>query len=576
MPKTYSTILFLMMALAAVVWPVYFADQFFLALWPSLLWAVAIGIASASRGWRGLLLTGLLSLLPLVAGIIYFGVSHASNESFLCAGLIPWSDAAMHFRQAAQMAVYGITQTGMNGRFLYPAYFSSLLTMSNDNLLVAEALSGLLFAGSLIVALRTTARFIGAVGASIVALVCWLFFRSHCSGLIMTENLGIICGLLSLTALLIATKRHHFWLLLLGIFMLALGLCARPGALVVLPLLVLFAGWVGWNGWLRGPSHRMFQALIAATLSLLVVLMAFGCNTLLARTLYEGKVITNQNFAFTLYGMLTGGTWFDSYTWSHGDAPLVMQKSLTLIREKPELLLFGAARAYKTALYRRTLFMFHHESRPATLLLIMAGLGLVALWKKEELKPYALWITLMAAGILLSIPFAPPWDAAERPFAATLPFQGLLAGIGLFSLWHYFFASKMRIAVNQTETKSYTLFCTLLLAALIFFLTVPFPLLHQKFMKSPINVDATALAGLRAGSFVVVSPEKRANLRSRMSSFFGNYPTEAEIFSCAPGPFILGINWNSKNFDRTLLLDPVGETVSFQGWQVDKRLLPHP
>jgi hypothetical protein len=562
------------MAAAAVIWPVYVADQFFLALWPSLLWAVAIGWSSALRGWRGGLVTLFLALVPTAMATIYFGMAHASDESFLLAGVIPWSDAGAHFVQAAEMATRGMTYLGMNGRFLYPAYFSSLLNLTNCNLLVAEALGGCLFATALTLALREVSHCIGFFGSMIVALVCELFFRERCAGLIMTENLGILCGLLSLSALLVATRRQSVWLLLLGIFMLALGFCARPGALVVLPFLVLFAGWVGWNGWLQAPFHRIFKALLVATLALLVTLMAFGCNMFLSRTLYTGKVTINGNFAFTLYGVLTGGKWSDCLGWSHGDSQLVMQESLTLIQKKPQLLLFGAARAYKSALYRRILFMFNHESRPATLLLIMAGLGLVTLWKKEELKPYASWMTLIAAGILLSIPFVPPWDAAERPFAATVPFQGLLAGIGFFALLQHLFSKKFDIVSKKSDANSCDYFFVLLLSLIVFFLTVPFPLLHQRWMKPVVNVDTHSSIALRAGSFFTLSPEQQPAFQRHLKPFLDHYPEESCFFSTFPKKVILGIDWNSKNFDRTLLLDPVGETVPFRGWQVDKRLLP--
>lgn len=560
------------MSLTALFWPIYFADQFFLALWPSLLWAVAIGIASAFRDWRGRLLTLLLSLLPITAGALYFGVSHASDESFLLAGVIPWSDAAMHFRQAAQMAIYGITQTGMNGRFLYPAYFSSLLTMSTNNLLVAEALSGLLFAGSLVVTLRVTARIIGASGACIVALVCWLFFRERCAGLIMTENLGIMCGLLALAAFLRGLHGKHFYLVILGIFMLSLGLCARPGALVVLPLLIAFSGWLGWQGGISKKWGRLIQSLLAMVLALLVVLLAFNCNRILADSLYEGKVISNQNFSFTLNGLLTGGKWSDCLGWSHWDSKLVMRENLRLIQEQPQLLFLGALRAYKEAVFHRTLFQFHQESRLATFLLIMAFIGMVALWKREQLRPYALWLTLITVGILLSIPFAPPWDAAERPFAATVPFQGLLAGVGFFALAHRFFVLDRSLPPPPSTMPRSDLGILLFLASLIFFLTVPWPLIHQKNLLT--KGGTTSSMALYPGSFVLVTPENRYQLERRMIPFLRHYPSESEFLIHLPSNVFLGIDWNSKNFDRTLLLNPVGETTPFRGWQVDKALLP--
>lgn len=586
MGKFYSVFFASLMTTLAVWRPMVFADLMFLELWPSLLWAVAIGLASTYQCAKGYLLTFLLALLPVIAGSIYFGIAHASDDSFLLAGVIPWSDAWMHFRQAAQMALYGITQTGMNGRFLYPAYFSSLLEFSSCNLLLAEALGGLVFSGALLVALRETARFIGALGAGIVALVCWLFFRERCSGLIMTENLGLLCGVLSLAAFLIAIQKKEFVLFLLGVFMLSLGLCARPGALLVLPLLVLFAGFIGWSGWLRGKLHPIFKAFLAAMIALLVIVMAFSCNTLLAHRLYKGKVITNQNFSFTLYGLLTGGKWSDCLTWSHWDSQLVMRENLRLIKEQPELLFMGALRAYKETLSHRTLFQFHHESRPATLLLLMALLGLVALWKNRGMHSHALWMTLMTFGIILSIPFAPPWDAAERPFAATVPFQALLAGIGFYFFLQYFFTTRMPIlgsihspiaVPSISMPRKHDLLILTFLTLLVFFLTVAWPLLHQQNIVSTPMTQSSEI--LRLGSFVRVTSENRAQLEHRMIPFLEHYPNESELFALLRGSFILGIDWGNKDVARSIFSDDPEKVfslkiLSFKGWHVDQRLLP--
>lgn len=121
------------------------ADLFFLTLWFPLLWAVMIGVASSFANWKGRVVTLFLALVPVSAAAIYFGISYASDESFLAAGVIPWSDAAAHFSQAADMATRGITHFGMNGRFLYPAFFSSLLRITGLNLLHAEIISWIFF-----------------------------------------------------------------------------------------------------------------------------------------------------------------------------------------------------------------------------------------------------------------------------------------------------------------------------------------------------------------------------------------------------------------------------------------------
>jgi len=404
-----------------------------------------------------------------------------------------------------------------------------------------------------------------------------LFFRARCSGLVMTESLGMICGLLALAALLHATRRRSLTLLFLGIFMLSLGLCARPGALVVLPLMILFAGWAGyhWGQGLMSDKKSVVKCFISIPslrsmmLAVVMTTAAFGSNSLISRNLYQGRVITNGNFSFTLYGMLTGGKWSDSLAWSHWDSKLVMQKSLKLIQEKPQLLVFGAARAYKEALYRRILFMFGHESRPATLLLIAAALGLTALWNMAALRPYALWMTLMALGIFLSIPFVPPWDAAERPFAATVPFQGLLAGIGVYAFLVFLKFIKIKDQESDATLSSIPLW---VVAMLVFTLTVPLPLLHHAFLKDTSVVLSSSGIALRAGSFITI-PANRADFDRRLAPFLAHYPGEGAFFRSLPKHAKIGINWGSQNFDRCVVLDNVSETTNVKGWTVDQRLI---
>ena len=548
-----------------------FADLFFLTLWMPLLWAAVIGFASKRRGWQGRGLTLFLALAPVAAAAIYFGISHASDESFLLAGVIPWSDAAAHFAQAAEMATRGVTHFGMNGRFLYPAFFSSLLNITGLNLLCAEIVSWIFFAAALALLLRLVARLIGGAGASVVALVCGLFFRERCAGLIMTENFGMLCGLLAASAFLVALQKRNFWMLQLGIFILALGLVARPGPMFVLPLMIVYAASVGWAGWTSKSAAAWKRAIVSGVLASVMVIAAFASNTLLSRSVYEGKVIVNGNFSFTLYGMLTGGKWSDALGWSHYNAPLVMKENMRLIKEEPQRLIFGAFRAYKEAIGRRILFMFGHESRPATLLLLLAIVGLVALWRGEERRPYAWCLTLIAVGILFSIPFAPPWDAAERPFAVAVPFEAFFAAIGLAVLLQSTFFKKEKS--NETQDSVKEEWGLAFLIGVVFFLAVPFPVLQRFYFSVPLEVSQEGPVMLLSGSCITVTPENRDDFLQRLVPFLNHYPMEQEFFSKLPQQVILGIDWKGKNFDHCATLDGVREVDRFHYWLVDQRLL---
>lgn len=564
--------IFIGIALIAALLPIRFADTFFLDLWLPILWAVGIGAASCLEKRKGFVMTFLLSLVPVAAGVIYYGVAFASNESFLVAGVIPWSDAYMHFRQAAQMTMEGITTTGMNGRFLYPAYFSSLLTLTGCHLMLAHLFSALFIAVTLTLLLRVTAPVLRLPGAAMIALVVGLFFRAHCSGLVMTENLGLLCGVLSLTLFLVALQRRSFGCLLWGIFIMVLGFSARPGALFILPLLILYLGYLAayeWKEILPSRLSNLWKAVMMMMLAVIIVIIGFGANTLLSKNIYRGSVITNGNFSFTLYGMLTEGKWSDAATSFHWNAQQAMQESIHLIKEKPFLLVKGAFRAYKEAIARRVFFMFEHEDRLATSLLLLAVVGIIAAWKIKELKPYALWGTVMTAGILLSVPFIPAWDAAERPLAVTIPFQGFLAGMGLFAIGHYFFFKHevkkptAKISIKPIIT------CSLLLL----FLSVLMPIAHCYFLENKKQQPSSDIVVMRPGAFLTLTPENSPAIHQRMAFFLLHNPEQRFLFHLLNNQSIVAINWKNKNLERSIFLPSPLEMVNINGWKVDKRLL---
>ncbi len=546
-----------------------FADLFFLTLWMPLLWAVLIGFSSRLQGWQGRGITFFLALVPVVAASIYFGISHSSDESFVLAGVIPWSDAAGHFYQAAQMACNGITHFGMNGRFLYPAFFSSLLNLTGYNLLQAEVISWIFFAIALTFLLRLVVRVTGFVGAGVVALVCGLFFRERCAGLLMTENFGILCGMLAASLLILAMRKRNFWMFQFGLFTLALGLVARPGPMFVLPFLIFYVGGISSRDWLSKPVKKWQRVIVGSLVATVMIVSAFGCNTLLSHSVYEGKVIVNGNFSFTLYGMLTGGKWSDALGWSHYNASLVMQENIRLLKQEPQRLIFGAFRAYKEALYRRILFMFGHESRPATILLLLSAVGLVALWKTKEWRSYAWCLTLIAAGILASIPFAPPWDAAERPFAVTVPFQAIFAAFGAAWLLRTVFPQTRGSDDSSLQGGRRLIF----LIGVVFFLAVPLPLLHRVYFSASSEFFREEPVHLMAGSFITIKPEGYKDFLQRLNPFLSHYPAERIFFSKLPQQVTLGIDWKNKTFDHCVVLGGVKKVVPFDYWLVDERLI---
>jgi len=249
--------------------PVACSGEFFRSLWLPALWAVA-AVSLLASGFGMVRVFGIAALfLPVIATHVHYAVAMASHGSFLFAGILPWSDAYMHFVQAAQMAQDGFTARPFNGRFLYPGFFSSMLRLCGFNMQVAQVLVGVIFTGGLYVSVRSLIIRAGIAGTLLFALLIWLYWRDHGASLVMTEQLGLILGLLALPLLLSMCGRKSMVMLLGALLLLAVGFSARPGALFVLPMLVLFSGWTGWSGWI-------FPRIPALTRALASVLIAVG------------------------------------------------------------------------------------------------------------------------------------------------------------------------------------------------------------------------------------------------------------------------------------------------------------
>ncbi len=544
------------------------ADQFFEGLAVPILWALSLGALAAGRAPRWGVALLITSLYPAAAAWIHYGVNAASHDSFLVAGTIPWSDAWIHFVQAGGIALDGHTPAAFNGRFLYPAYFSGLLRITNFHLQAANFLVSAAVLASLALVCVVVRERISTLGTAAFAALCWLYFRVYGCGLVMTEGLGLACGLLGLACLLQASQNHRNRLLFLGIFMLAVGSSARPGALFVLPALALHAGIQAFQTTTPAASwfHRLVPALGALVLSLALVGAAFLSNRVMMGALYEGQPQAFGNFAFTLNGLLTGTKWDVSYEATNGDSAAVMSENVRLLRSEPGRLLSGISRAYGELLEKGFLFRFGAEKRLAHAALILAALGLAACWIRPGLRADALWLTLAAAGIFASIPFAPPWDAEVRPYAATVPIQSLLPGIGIFFLVFLWKHSSAQLAAllfaanppspagsfaehpqQEPPIQSQALLTGLACAALLT-MVFPVPLALARF---PAHRPPDSWPpDFRPGSFVTISANSMTNalplpaFRSGLANFAANRPQEGRDIASIEGNFILGINWN--------------------------------
>jgi len=538
------------------------ADEFFLGLMIPAIWAALMGVNALQRHVAGRVGLIGLALLPAVAGYFYYGLNAASGSSFLVAGVIPCSDARIHFLQSAGIAIQGATQHMFNGRFLYPAFYAGLLDLAGLNILVANLLVSSLVMIGLALTCRLAAKRAGFVGTAIYCLLFWLYFRAHGCGLLMTENLGLLLGVLGFGFLLFSVDANKIRPIFVSLVFFGLGSVARPGALFILPALALYAG---IRVWLTGGGRfRMATAAGAVFLGLVITAGCFGSNQLLMKALFRGEGRPFGNFAFTLHGLLNETKWSTSAEATGSNAPLIMEQNIRQIKESPGSLIRGVGRAYEETLKRGFLFRFGEEKRFASAGMAMFFLASLGCWLWKPLRRDSGWILLLFAGILASIPFAPPWDAGERPYAVTEPVQIFLAAAGFAMLIGLVrkaaealvpgdptdVSKQEKLGGGQVPGDAVRGELGLIgFSMLCFFLVLPAPLLLRVAgYRHPIPSQSPAFL---PGSSLLISQEgpprdgflSRANYLDRLSDFQASHPDSARFFNSEAGDFLLAINW---------------------------------
>ena len=552
--------------------PVDCAEEFFGTLWLPAFWSFATVSLLASCGLLSRVIGIGTLFLPLAATHIHYYVALASHRSFLFAGIFPWGDAYMHFRQAAQMAQDGFATRPFNGRFLYPGFFSSLLRLCSFNMQVAHLAVGAIFTCGLYASVRAILRRTGVAGGSLFTLLLWLYWRDHGACLMMTEQLGVIFGILALPLLLSMTRRRSYALLLGAIFLIAMGFSARPGALFVIPMLVLFAGWVGWSGWIFPAVPSFSRVMVSMFIAAIVSGAGLFSNHLIQTTAFRGTVVPYGNFAYTLNGLLNGTTWEDSYIRYQGNPSLVMEENKALLKEHPSLIVKGIGRAYVRAVSIKFLYSFDSENRLAAISWLFAIAALVFLWRDSAHRDDALWISLFLTGIILSIPFAPPWDAGIRPYAVTVPFQDFLAATGIGFLVSSL-AARLRMGNLSERLPEPMVVPAFLLALLVVNLTIILPVIHSGDAASLVT-SAHETQGVRflPGSFVTLDEKSTGLMRSGLSAVFACFRDEGKSLDLLRPGCLIGINWN--DLGRYALQPGAVEFKDYGSLKTDVRLLP--
>ena len=393
-----------------------------------LIWSLllVIGVAALMnlRGWWGrwLPLAVLLAGLAIPQACIW---SAGQSKSVEIGGLLPFSDASGYLYYACEMLQNHRIVAGFSDRPMFAAMLSSLLQFTGLNLqAVLAILLAFCGAGMFLAAREMHARF------GTIATVCFLFiiyvFYNRSIGTLMTEHLGLALSLYAFPLLLRGLMEPRRGLWLAGMFFLSAALWARAGALFVLPVLCLLTGRHFRNS--GRFSLRMFALAIA------VICIPFALDRLLLVRLFDKATRPKSNFSYAAYGMVRGTNWHDANDTYGSDQAKIRAATLEIIRRKPFAIPRAMRRAWLAFFWDSQGFSFMGLDWSRHLLyafLFGIALGLA----RASRSPYDGFTVAVGGGILLSIPFVPPWDCdSMRAYAATMPLHACLAATGIGAL----------------------------------------------------------------------------------------------------------------------------------------------
>lgn len=359
----------------------------------------------------------------------------ASSGHLGVAGYLPVSDAMGYFSCATAIGTrdtlaaldFGVEFCSRRG--LYPAMLSSLLTAAAGHasvaLLIQAGLIGL-GCGVLFLALRNCFGWITAFVGSVITLAAAADFAL---GNFMTESLGLAAGLAAFALLLQSAQRAtpSGLLLVSGLASMSLAQFVRPGALIALPFLFVWAIAVT-REMATAPRLRLLSMALAALAS------GFVMQLLVVTTLGGDPALTGSNSAVVLYGLSTGTREWDqayrdfAHLFAGGSEGVAFRQiravALANIQAQPEV--FVGSLWAAGAAFAGSQFGNYWIGQLILTPLFWGGLLLCLIHMH---RPACAVLIALVAGELLSAPLV--FDAGgPRVFVSTFAARAAVAGFG--------------------------------------------------------------------------------------------------------------------------------------------------
>jgi len=447
--------------------------------------------------------------------------SQQAVQYYTLGGLLPWSDAGNYVDGALTLGQRGALTTWGCRRPIQHLALGALFGLSGTNLYTVLWVQCGMAAAASAAAGAAVWRRLGPAGAIVLCVALFLLAREQFIGTTLSENAGFVMGTLGFTLIVIYGEPGSSWRTgaVLGLFLLTLGLCARAGAFLVLPLLLLLLAWFG----ARGKRLRMALAGVIA------VAAGFGTNAAFNAAWCPPGGAAFSNFAFVLYHLTQGDLDWTRFDQEHPELADLNEREYAghayrlawdNLRDHPGRFLDGLANGARTWVAGH-MVVTRGWLVPWEWAALACGLffGIyLTLARAPPLQYYGALVLVSAVGLLVSAPFI---VTAPRAFAPTIAFYALVPALGVSGLVA---GRRLRDYGAQPVRDNAVPLVTLLLSAVVVIVVVAGGLFARGAAVSvsgppPVcaNGDAAhALRGLQGGALHLFAQRRAAYKANEM------------------------------------------------------------
>lgn len=361
-------------------------------------------------------------------------------------GLYPIMDAQMYYAGAEKVAQSGTLDAWNQRRPMHVLFFTFRQLVTDfdyrSTLILQALLLGLSGFLAALAVQRTHGKIAGIVLFGAILAFSTIFLPEN-----LTESLGISLGCLSFALVWYAIAEKKEIPFYMGVLFLTLALMVRVGPMLILPGIIVYAGYVFRKS---GVFNRT-----ASVISFLVISLGILFNMLLVWVFGDGQGMAFGNYAPTMYGLAAGGKGWQQYmidfpiqvqNLPEGQLDLFLyQKSWELISGNPIQFVFTVLNGFITEPLRGMdqLYYFLTERQNISffnptlfyLIVFLLLVGVIFYFKATKNKIIGFLLAAIIAGTYLTLPFYFV-DGGIRTLAAIFPYMALVVVLGTIGWRH--------------------------------------------------------------------------------------------------------------------------------------------